>query len=466
LSLRSLLAAPRRLVARARGTELGGLAKDTVWVGAWQSVGTVVEFGIIALLTHSLGLAEYGRYTVVLATVALIGEFFSFRVAIATTTYAADKLGRDDRAAAGVVQLSFLAEGAGATAAVILLAALAPFIGPELIGADGTLMLIAFAFTLLTGAVERPCLALLRLLDRFRLITGFTAIVEITRFALALAAVLIFDSLLAVIVAIAIARLVAGVVTAAVASTVFRRFSDGVRLTEPAVSHVTRSDRRGMLKTILHTNVIAYSKLVQMQLPTVLLAAMLGPVQTAVYKIGTAASAILGKLVDTATPALLPRLSKLWAAGRQPELRRLIEQASLITIPVTLLGGALLIYFRDPILEAIGTEGAAEAAGTVFILGVVGQMLYVASFWRSTVLFAARRASAVSATAVCSAAVQLAAFLALVPAIGVNGAAIALLLNRVVSMAVLTTVAIRTLRAAESTAPRAPRAQPRPAASG
>ena len=43
---------------RARATELGGFASDTVYVGAWQGAATVADILQIALLVRVLGLAE------------------------------------------------------------------------------------------------------------------------------------------------------------------------------------------------------------------------------------------------------------------------------------------------------------------------------------------------------------------------------------------------------------------------
>jgi O-antigen/teichoic acid export membrane protein len=109
--------------------QLGGLSRDSFWVALWQGAATIAEFGQIALVTHLLGISDYGRLAIVIATVTLVGEFFSVRVGIATTTTAADKIGRDYRGAAGIFQLGYLIEGGGAALGVLVLVAAAPSLG-------------------------------------------------------------------------------------------------------------------------------------------------------------------------------------------------------------------------------------------------------------------------------------------------------------------------------------------------
>jgi O-antigen/teichoic acid export membrane protein len=450
----------RAAVQAAWAGQLGGLTRDTFWVALWQGATTIAELGQIALVTHLLGLSEYGRLALVVATVSLVGEFFGVRVGIATTTSAADKIGRDHQMAAGIFQLGYLIEGAGAVIGVLVLAAAAPFVGPSLIGVDGTLLLVVYALTLLPRAIERPSLAALRLLNRFRLITAFTSAMEGLRVGCVLVAVLVFHSLIAVVIALAIARITSGALTGAIAARIFRRASGGVGLMQAAIRHVGRADRRKMIKTVLHTNVIAYTKLAQFQLPTILLGAMIGATATAIYKIGMAAAVALGKLADPAAAALLPRLSRLWAAGRTPELRRLIEQATAISLPVMALGLVLLIVFRVPVLQALGGSAAASTAGTVLIVGAIAQALYGASFWRGTVLLAAHRAAAVAATSVVTALAQLLTLVILVPGLEAEGAAIAYLVNTALSTLVLTFLAVRTLRGAEARVRASQRTEP------
>jgi hypothetical protein len=73
----------RAAIRRARASELGGLAGDSFYVGIWQGTISVADLVQIALVTHALGLHQYGRLAIVMSFVVLVGQFFDVRGASA-----------------------------------------------------------------------------------------------------------------------------------------------------------------------------------------------------------------------------------------------------------------------------------------------------------------------------------------------------------------------------------------------
>lgn len=424
---------------------MGGLAKDTGFVGVWQASIAAAALAQIVLITHAFGISEYGRFALVVAFVELIGGFFNLRVDYAAITFGARWLVRDKRGAAGVFQYSFAIDMVTTCAGVLLLTLLAFTAGRQVAGGDSTDLILVYAFALIGPVLSRASFVILRLLDRFALIATYQWALELGRVALIFLSIQLFDGLLAVMIAFVVGTLVAGAVNIGVAMRVFRRVH-GLRLTRRHLGALDRTERRAMLKTTFHTLVIAYSRTVQSQGPTVLLGALAGTTQTGLYKVGMAASATIGKLIQPASNALLPRLSRLWAARRLPELRTLVFRASVISAAAMGVAFALLVIFQDPILRLLGGGRAGEAAGTVLLLGAAVQALYGLVFWHSTLLYAAGRTGPMSVVGVAAAVVQFLGLLALVPALGATGAALGYLLSQAVANAALITLALRTLR--------------------
>jgi O-antigen/teichoic acid export membrane protein len=112
-----------------------------------------------------------------------------------------------------------------------------------------------------------------------------------------------------------------------------------------------------------------------------------------------------------------------------------------------------VVLLQDPILRLLGGEEAAESAGTVLILAAIGQAVYGAVFWHTTLLYAARRAAAVSTTTMATALVQIALVALLVPEHGATGAAVALVIGRVSNGAILAVMALQTLRVPQTPQP-------------
>jgi len=449
----------RRLLARLNRTELGGLAKDTGFVGIWQAAIIAAGLAQIALLTHSFGISGFGRFAIVVAFVELVGGLFNLRVGYASTTFGARWLARDPRTAAGVFQYCFVIDLATTALAVPVLAVLALTAGPDVTGGGSANLIILYAFALVGPVLSRMSFVILRLLDRFALIATYQWALELGRVVLIFFAIELFHSLLAVIVAILVARLIAGVINIAVAARVFARKHD-LLLTRPQLHHLEPGERRSMRKTMFHTFLIAYSHVVRAQLPTVLLGGLAGPTQTGIYRIGIAGAAAVGKVISPATSALLPRLSRMWAAGRLSELRRMVFRASLISgaaMGVAFLG---IVIFQDPILRFLGGGPEGEAAGTVLIIGAATQALYGLVFWHSTLLFASDNTGPMSVVNVVSAVVHIISLLFLVPSFGATGAAWALLASQALINVSLTILALRAMRTATAEAAEGPTAAP------
>ena len=342
-----------KLLRRLRKTELGGLAHDTVWVAVWQ--GSIAAAGLlqIILVTHAFGIGGYGRLAVVVAFVGLVGGLFNLRVGYAATTYGSRWLMKDTRVAAGVFQYSVVIDTLSTLVALPVLVLLAFTVGPHVAGDGSASMIVVFAFSLVGPAISRMSYVVLRLLDRFALITTYEWALEFGRVGLVFLAIQIFDSLLAVVAAITVGTLIAGAVNLTVAARVYSK-THGVQLLRSHLSTLDAGERKGMRTTMFHTLVIQYSRVVQTQLPAVLLGALAGTTQAGIYKIGTAATAIIGKIIQPASQALLPRISRLWAAGRIFELRKLIFRASAISTVVMVTAFTLIVVFRDPVLHLLG----------------------------------------------------------------------------------------------------------------
>src|SRR3954447_13548355 len=212
----------RRTTRRLRKSQIGGLASDSGSAAIWQLTASGAYLIQIVLVTHILGLVEYGRIAIAIAFVTLVGQFFDLRVGIATIALSTPKVESGDyRGAAGIFQASYLVAFAMGLVSFVIVAAIAPFVGPSLVGPGGTLMIILYAGTLITAAPDDPSLALLRVLDRFWLIAAWTVPAELIQLALAAAALLVFKTATAFFAAMLIGTAVGAVINLVVAVRVF-----------------------------------------------------------------------------------------------------------------------------------------------------------------------------------------------------------------------------------------------------
>jgi O-antigen/teichoic acid export membrane protein len=435
----------RALLRRFRQSELGGLASDTSYVAVWQAAGVAADFVQIALVTHALGLAEYGQLALAIAFVTLVGGFFNVRIGIAAVTHGGPRVAEGNyQAAASVFRLAYLIDFGTVAWALAALAVLAPLVGPSVIGEGGVALVLVYALTLVGQALETTSLSVLRLFDRFRRASSIGVASEVARVALVAVAVGVGDDLIFVAAAVAIAKLGGGIANITAAARTFRATAQGWDLTD-RVGSMARDERKAMLGTIFHTNIVAYARVAQVQVPTLLVGAIAGTTQTALYKVGMAVAGGVTKIVDPATTALLPRFTRLWSAGRTADLRRLIRQATMISVPVAFAAFVLLVVLREPVLHALGGGPEAAGAETVLILAAAANVLNAAVFWRGALLYAVGRVRVLTAISVPMTAAQVAAVALLTPEFGANGAAFAFAGTMAFSAVALSIAAVRAL---------------------
>jgi O-antigen/teichoic acid export membrane protein len=409
---------------RFRATELGGLAGDSFYVAIWQGSISVADLVQLALITHVLGLAEFGRLALAMSFVVLVGQFFDMRIGAAATTFAARRLAAHDLSgAAGVFQLSYMIDASTGVLGFAVVAALSPVVGPHLIGGNGTTLMLLYGATLLVSTVDESSISILRLFDRFRLIASYTAGLEALRIGLVAGALAISPSLSAVLIALVAYDLVGAAANLMASTQVFRRVA-GKPLRKPALTAF--HEKRGMMRMAMQTNVVSYARIAQVQLPTLLLGALGTTIQVGIYKLGTAGASIIGRLADPAYAAVLPRLSRLAAADRSTEVRRLVERATLLAFAVLSIALLLLVILRDPILRVLGGADG-RAAGTVLILAAIAQALNGTLFWNVGLLYATGRSGVVAAIALVGVVLQVGLIVPLVWVFQAEGAAVALL---------------------------------------
>lgn len=434
----------RARLDRRLGPEFSGLSGDSLYTGVMLGTNSLVSLIQVVIITHALGLHDYGRFALVVAFVVLVGQFFDVRVGAAATVFGARWLQRSIRGAAGIFQFTYLIDVVTGIAGFVVVVALAPFVGPPLIGGGGTALIILYAGTLLASTANNSSIAILRLFDRFRLIAVYSVALEAARVALLVAAVTAFDDLTSVVCALLAYEVLLAVVNTFFATRAFFQESGGLRLTSLALSEA-REDWRPMLGMVFHTNVLAYGRIAQVQLPILLIGAIVGATETGIYKVASTAAALLGAVTAPAAAAIPQRLAKLLAVDRRREAYALVRQATLVFAPVmgVILAGVILL--RSPFLELVGGANIVGSTGPALILLGAAQAINGILFWNVAALLAAGRSRLVAATALVSAAIQFGLLPPLIIHSGATGAAIAFLVSNVATNVWAAWAALRVL---------------------
>lgn len=431
----------RRLSAGVE-EEAKKLLGDSAFVAVGVIATTFSYMTQIALISHLLGLRALGTFSLVVALVTLVQQFFDLRVEAATITVGAQRLG-SPRRLAGILQLSYLIDLATGIAGFAISAVLALTVGSTLTGGSDPRLILVFSLTLLVSTLNGTSGAALKLLDEFRLLAVVAAGRESVRVLLVSIVLIRYRSLLVLFIALVVLEAVNAAVLTVLANRRFKAKKDGLSMMRRAL-HLTRDVRGDMRRLVFHSNLISYSRIAKAQLPTLLLGIITGPLEVATYKLGTTAGMAMGRATDPLMSAIAPRVARLWAAGKHEDLGRLVRQATLFAGTGVTLGTTLLVFFRGPVLDILGGEGGRRAA-TVLVFVALGQAMSAALFWNGPFMMATGGAPAMSKVTLLAMAGYMPLLVLLAQNWGAEGAAAALMLNYVAINVPLTVLSLKRL---------------------
>lgn len=416
-----------------------GLLRDSSILGVGSAANALGQVAQIALITHVLGLRQYGVLAITIALVALVGRFLDFQVGETVIAFGSERLGTDFRTLAGIAQFGYVIDFLAGIVAFALVVMLAPFAG-DLAGPAGTQLAVLYALTLLAATVDTTTFALLQLFGRFGTILRLVILREVLRILSLIVVLVFFGTLVSVVLALVFVEVVTGSFAVAAVTVAFR-LDSGQPLWAPALAS-TQSIRRALFGMTFHTNVIGSVKLAATQGPTLIVGGFAGPLEAGIYKVGTAAAAGVGLFSQPLLSAALPRFARLLREGRTHALQRLVVQST--TLAAGGLGFIALIagLFRGEILTLVGSEDATSA-GTVFVLAVVAQFVGGVTFWNTTLLYAAKLAHVASKLYIAGAVFSLPLVVALAAAAGADGAAFARMIGSIAGNAAQSAVAVR-----------------------
>jgi O-antigen/teichoic acid export membrane protein len=309
--------------------------------------------------------------------------------------------------------------------------------------------MILFAVTLLASTLDESSVTVLRILGRFRLLATYMTGLELLRVSAVALALYVDPSLTAVLIALVAYDVVGAATNLIIASRVFSDVSGRSILART----MTRfAERRAMVRTVFHTNVVSYARIAQVQLPTLILGALTSTTQVGLYKVGASAGSMIGRIADPVYASILPRLARLWAEKRRDEILKLLRQST--PIAAVALGAAfvVLVAFSSPILRFLGGPEATDAVPVLVLVGA-GYTVSGILFWNTSLLFVAGRSRTVSIVAVASAIIQIGLLVSLAAEWEATGAAVALSASLIASNLLMAYLALRALHQPQSDTP-------------
>lgn len=418
-------------------------------MAASKALAAVFSLVYLAIITRSLGISGFGRFALITGSAQLLANLLAFQTWQIIVQYGVNHLENDDQAplarlyrAAVVLDVISAVTGIAAAATILYFFADALGMTPNL--ARATLI---FNIVMLFSLRSTP-LGIMRLHNRFSLAAAAESAMPTLRLIGAIIAWYVHPRLQGFLVAWAAAELL----TAAAFWYAARRTGDlGAMFRRGRGVGKVLTDNPGILRYALDTNFSQTLSVSAKQLPLFLVGGLTGAASAGAFRLAHQLARSLTIFSQMIARAAFPEIVRAVRSGGVAGLAGMIARAIRVASVVSAVVFVIVLLIGQQALALVG--GADFAQGYRSLLWLAGAAcieLVVVTFEPSIV--AARRAYFAFYSRLAATAVMIGGSFWLVPAMGPEGVAAAVLLNSLTQAVLLGLVLARLIRRGEAKA--------------
>ncbi|WP_162305826.1 lipopolysaccharide biosynthesis protein [Oleisolibacter albus] len=310
----------------------------------------------LAIAARALGAEEFGVLVLIHTFTQAIGEIAKFQSWQAVIRYGTPALDSGDRPAfQRLLRFTVLLDGVSALAGMVLSVLIAWFVGPHLHWPAEVMPAALIYVTSVLFMVTATPTGVLRLVDRFSLLSVQGTLGWFVRMAAGLAVWLAGGGLVAFLAAWYLATVVAGLflIAAGWRELRTRGLLEGFRWRgEGPMTH----GFPGIWSFVWSTNLNSTLELAFTHVGTLVVGWMMGSTEAGLFRVARQVADGVAKPAKLLVPAIYPELARLAAAGDRASMRHLIERSALIAgagatalmLVAALLGKPLLSLVLGP----------------------------------------------------------------------------------------------------------------------
>ncbi|MES2754205.1 MAG: lipopolysaccharide biosynthesis protein [Pseudomonadota bacterium] len=414
---------PLRRAAQSAARNLG-------WLLASRGVLAVLSLIYLGIVTRTLGVEGFGRFALITTAAQALTLAVGFQTWQIVVQYGVRHLANGDEAALRrLLRLCGLLDVCSAVAGAVLGAWILLSWG-EQFGIRPGLQRDTMIFLIVQLVTIRSMpLGILRLRDRFSLAAAADTVTPVMRLIGAVFVALVVPTVKGFLYAWMVAELA----TAIAYWIVVARTEPLAAIWRARASRaVLRDENPGIVRFALSTNANATLNLSGKQLPLLLVGATIGTFAAGSFRLAAQLSQALAKLAQLLTRAAFPEIVRTIHDASARVVTQLLGRMFLLSSAGALVILALIALLGQPLLILVGGREYAGAYTALLWLASAG-CLDLATVGFEPVLMALHRSATALAIRIVAVAVMIGAALALMPAHGATGAAMAVFAGALVT---------------------------------
>jgi O-antigen/teichoic acid export membrane protein len=399
------------------------LFKNAAILFSGSAGASVLGLISLALTARALGVEQFGVLVLITTYVLIVDKLINFQSWQALIKYGAETLEQKrDFDFKSLIKFGFLLDGSTAILGALLAAGAAGFTGQWLgWNQEQIVMAIAYSITVIFHINGTP-IAILRIFNKFKK----TAIQQVYAAAFKLIGVtlayLMGAGLWAFLLIWALTDILGNLLL------IYYAFKE---LKNQKIKGVFKASTakignrfKGMWGFVLTTNLNSSIRMTSRELDIMLVAAILGPAASGLYKIAKQFTSVIQKTIDPLYQAVYPDLVRLYTAGKLPQFIRFGIRSSILAGIIALSIWLFFYVTADYVLLwTVGSE-YLDAKG-VMLWCMFAAVIAAAGFPLQPIMLSMGRAHTTLWVHVASTIIYFSALFSLLEQIGLIGAGIA-----------------------------------------
>lgn len=427
----------------AAGDGFARILANTGWLLGGKGVGAVLSLAYLAIVTRTLGVADFGRFALVLSAANVIKALVSFDSWQIVVRYGQPHLAANDGDALNrvlrfciLIDLASAVAGGGIAAAIILFFGRALELGPGM-GWQVWLFCMVMMITIRSSPT-----GILRLFDRFDSAAFAETMIPVGRMIGALVALALMPGITGFLIAWGFAELLCALSYWWLAFRVGRgRIGDW----RAGRALDARAENPGIIGFLTATNLQTSLSSIGQQVAVLIVGAFVGPTGAGLYRLANQLANSLTKISSLLSRSIFVELSRTSSHGREA-LGALFRRTNRLALVVGAVIIGLILMIGHPLLGLIAGREFLPAYPLLLMLGVAACIDLIGVSYRP-LLMATDRAGLSLRISFVSTLLLLGLQSALLPLYGTQGAAMA---NIAASLAGFTMMGLASRRAVTS----------------
>jgi O-antigen/teichoic acid export membrane protein len=360
---------------------LGKHFRKVIKNSGWALVATIVcgVLGVLRaiVLGRFLGVNEYGKLALIISYVTILNQFVDFRVWETTTKYLSGYWANKEKdLTVAMVKLSYLVDFSSGVVAFLLIVLGLPIIS-KFGFFDGIQngAFVLFGLSLLFATVDNTGLAVLRVFDKFDVLSGWQIGSSFLKLFLVIGVLLLGYDLNGVLIAYSLSAFTSAVV---LLYLIRKTLISVIGELRGSIS-LLKGEYKKLAQFLLHTNMSTFWGAIIKNFDVLLLGYFRGAIEVGYFKMAKTFVSQIARLTAPLYQALFPELSKMWVTEDISTYNGFLKKLTGVVGAIAISGAMFFNLIVSPVVRlSVGEEYSPSVpAMRIMIWGIVVAITFI-----------------------------------------------------------------------------------------